>query len=63
MSDGETVTYETPCLARIWKEGKRVFEDSVIAVECDGKTITVTTDDGEDEYLEDEWDELTVEYI
>lgn len=48
-------------LTRIWYEGGRIFEDSVIAVECDGEEITVTTDEGEQTFGEDDWDELTVE--
>lgn len=46
--------------ARLWKEGRRVYEEEGIAVETDGQTVTVTDDDGEQEFGADEWDELTV---
>lgn len=62
MNDDETYTHETPVLVRIWHEGRRVFEDSVITAECDGDTVTVWTDKGEESFDVDEWDELTVEY-
>jgi len=45
---------------RLWKEGRRIYEDEPVAVECDGATVTITDDEGEETYSDDEWDELTV---
>lgn len=53
---------ETPVLARVWREGKRVTELRVISVECDGEQIELLAPDTEVIFEEDEWDELTVQY-
>jgi hypothetical protein len=56
------MSHETNVLARVWFEGRRIFEDTVVAVECDGETVTVTHEEGESEWRSDEWDDVTVQY-
>lgn len=52
-----------PLLARVWFEGRRVAETTVISVECDGDEVTLDTPDGgEIVFEEGEWDDLTVQY-
>jgi len=52
-----------PVLARVWFEGKRVFENTVISVECDGDRVVLDTPDGSETVFEKgEWDDLTVQY-
>lgn len=57
------MSWESPVLARVWLEGRRTHEESVISVECDGNEIEIHTDDDKTiELAADEWDELTVQY-
>lgn len=52
-----------PLLARVWFEGRRIAETTVISVECDGDEVTLDTPDGgEIVFEEGEWDDLTVQY-
>jgi len=44
----------------IWYEGETVYEKEVVAAECDGSTVTVTTEDDELEFSPDSWDYMTV---
>lgn len=53
---------DSPVLARVWKEGRRVAELRVISVECDGDEVELLTEDGESVFEEGEWDEVTVQY-
>lgn len=47
---------------RIWKEGARVFEGTVVSLETDGERIELMLDGQSVDrvYESDEWDELTV---
>lgn len=56
------MTWQPPLIARVWKEGGRIYEERVIAAETDGDEIELVGPEETVTFSDSEWDELTVDH-